>query len=291
MAWTVLIVSILFSAILTIIFKYFQKYKVNTPVAIVFNYVVAGGLAFIFSQHLPSIFKFMEFEWFWASVGLALLFVTLFNLLAFTSQKIGIAQAQIASKTTFIFPAIIWFSSEGNALMKVMGIAVAIIAVFITAREKNKPASQNHSNFILIVTLFIGGGLLDVLLSYAEKVLIPDNELSLFSGYSFALAGLLGAIQLIYKLITKKIEVKKKDIIAGVTLGIPNYFSIFLFLTALSYAELETSVAFTVANMGIIITATLLGALLFKEHLSRRKLISLALALIAILLVSFSENF
>jgi drug/metabolite transporter (DMT)-like permease len=291
MAWVVLIVSILFSAILTIIFKYFQKLKVNTPVAIVFNYVVAASLAFVFSQHVPSFSKFIQFDWFWASVGLALLFITLFNLLAFTSQKIGIAQSQIANKTTFIFPAIlgIWFFDEQITLMKVAGIAAAVIAVFITAQEKNKPASKNHSNFILIITLFIGGGLLDVLLSYAEEILIPDNQLSLFSGYSFALAGILGAIQLVYKLLNKKIEVRKKDVLAGFTLGIPNYFSIFLFLSALSYPELETSVAFTVANMGIIITATLLGAVLFKEQLSARKLVSLALALGAILLVSFSN--
>ncbi|MFT6716047.1 MAG: drug/metabolite transporter (DMT)-like permease [Saprospiraceae bacterium] len=292
MAWGVLLLAILFSALLTIIFKYYQKYEVNTPVAIVFNYVVAGGLAFAFSKHLPSVTKYFEFEWVYASIGLALLFITLFNLLAFTSQKIGITQSNIANKTTFIFPAImgIWFFHESVNWIKIIGILAAVVAVIITAKEKSEQASKKHSNFLLIITLFLGGGLLDLLLSYAQNELIPSNELSLFSGYSFALAGTLGAIQLIFKLLKKQVVIRKKDIIAGFALGFPNYFSIFLFLKALSYAEMETSVAFTVANMGIIVTATFLSTLLFKEKISKRKLFSIALAITAIILVSFSDK-
>ncbi|MFT6746778.1 MAG: drug/metabolite transporter (DMT)-like permease [Glaciecola sp.] len=293
MAWGILTLAILFSALLTVIFKYYQKYEVNTPVAIVFNYVVAGSLAFVFSKHIPSIPKFFEYEWVWASIGLALLFITLFNLLAFTSQKIGITQSNIANKTTFIFPAVMgmWFFHENINAIKIIGIVAAIIAVVITAQEKSEQASKKHSNFLLIILLFVGGGLLDLLLSYSQKALIPDTELSLFSGYSFALAGFFGAIQLVFKLLKKQVVIRKKDVLAGFALGFPNYFSIFLFLKALSYAEVETSVAFTVFNMGIIITATFLSALLFKEKISSRKLISIALAITAIILVSFSGKF
>jgi drug/metabolite transporter (DMT)-like permease len=293
MAWGVLLLAIIFASSLAIIFKYYQKFKVNTPIAIVFNYFVAGSLAFIFSDHVPSVGKLFQFEWAWASICLAFLFITLFNLLAFTSQKIGVAQSQIANKTTFIFPAImgIWLFHESVNWIKIIGILAAVVAVIVTAREKSDRASEKHSNFLLIIVLFLGSGLLDLLLSYAQNKLIPDDELSLFSGYSFALAGSIGAIHLIYKVIKKQARITQKDVIGGFALGIPNYFSIFLFLKALSYSEIESSVAFTVANMGIIITATLFSALLFKEKISSNKLFSIALALTAIVLVSFSDKF
>lgn len=293
MAWTVLLVATFISALLAIIFKYYQKYQVNTPIAIVFNYAVAGTLAFLFSQHLPSFMKLFTFEWAWASVGLAVLFISLFNLLAFTSQNIGVTQSQIANKTTFIFPAImgIWIFHESVNWVKIIGILAAVVAVVITAIEKTERASKKHSNFLLIIVLFLGSGLLDLLLSYAQKEFIPDEELSLFSGYSFAMAGMFGAVQLSFRLFKKQVVIHKKDIVGGIILGVPNYFSIFLFLKALSYKEMESSVAFTVANMGIIITATLLSAALFKEKISGGKIISIALALASIVLVSFSDKF
>lgn len=290
MAWGILLLAILFSALLTIIFKYYQQYQVNTPVAIVFNYLVAGSLAFVFSWHVPSFGKLFEFQWVWASMGLAFLFITLFNLLAFTSQKIGIAQSTVANKTTFIFPAIMgmWLFNENIHLMKLIGIVAAIAAVIVIAQEKSEQASTKHSNFLLIVLLFLGGGLLDLLLNYAQKELIPSNELALFSGYSFALAGLLGLVQLTFHLVKKQIVIKKKDVLGGVVLGFPNYFSIFLFLKALKSGTIESSTAFTVVNMGIIIAATFFSALLFKEKISLRKTFSIILALVAIVLVSFS---
>jgi len=293
MAWGILLLAIVFSALLAIIFKYYQKYEVNTPVAIVFNYIVAASLAFAFSNHTPSLTKLIEFEWFWASLGLALLFITLFNLLAFTNQNIGVTQTQIANKTTFIFPAImgIWLFNESVNWLKVLGIIAAVVAVIITAKEKSEPASKKHSNFLLIIVLFLGSGLLDLLLSYAQNELIPNNELSLFSGYSFALAGTFGAVQLVFKLVKKQISIKKKDIYGGVLLGIPNYFSIYLFLKALSFKGMESSVTFTVFNMGIIVTATMLSALLFKEKISSNKLVAISLAIAAIALVSFSDKF
>lgn len=293
MAWTVLLVATFISALLAIIFKYYQKYQVNTPIAIVFNYAVAGTLAFLFSQHLPSFMNLFTYKWAWASVGLAVLFISLFNLLAFTSQNIGVTQSQIANKTTFIFPAImgIWIFHESVNWVKIIGILAAVVAVVITAIEKTERASKKHSNFLLIIVLFLGSGLLDLLLSYAQKEFIPDEELSLFSGYSFAMAGMFGAVQLSFRLFKKQVVIHKKDIVGGIILGVPNYFSIFLFLKALSYEEMESSVAFTVANMGIIITATLLSAALFKEKISGGKIISIALALASIVLVSFSDKF
>ena len=77
----------------------------------------------------------------------------------------------------------------------------------------------------------------------------------------------------------------KKDILWGVILGVPNYFSMYLFLKSLD--KIPTSTAFPVANMGVILGSTLLSVLLFKEQLSKRKLTALLFAVTAIILISF----
>lgn len=293
MGWIVLLSAIICASFLTIIFKFFQKHKVNTSFAIVFNYFIAASLAFIFSNHIPNISLLFSYSWTYAAILLAVLFITLFNLLAFTSQTIGITPSNIANKTSFIFPAImgIYLFKEDSNWMKILGIITGITAVIFAAREKTKPASTGYSNFSLILILFFGSGLIDLILSYSQKELIPDDQLSIFTGYSFAIAGILGSLSLLFSSLFKKVQIQRRDFIGGFALGIPNYFSIFLFLLALSYEQLESSVTFTVFNMGIIITTAILGAVLFQEQLNLKKITSIVLAVLSIVLVSYYKVF
>lgn len=293
MGWIVLFLTVVFSSFLTITFKYFQKFGVNTSKAIVFNYLTAATLAFSFAGIVPSISNLFSYSWAWAAISVAVLFITLFNLMAITSQKIGITQTSVANKTSFIFPALlgIIFFKESFNLIKLTGIALALVAVFVSAKEKTERATPKASNFILIVLLFLGGGCLDMVLSYAEEELMQSSEVSVFSGYSFLIAGIFGALHLGYTLLIQKKSVKlKKEVIGGIALGCINYFSIFTFLSALNYEAMESSVAFTAINMGIIIVSSVLGALLFHEKMNKNKLLAILLAVFAILLVSFSNE-
>ncbi len=286
--------TIVFSSLLTITFKYFQKFNIETSNAIVINYLVAGTLAFIFSGSVPSVSSLFSYDWAWAAIGLAFLFITLFNLLAVTSQKIGVTQANVANKTTFIFPVLVgicFFNEEVNAI-KIIGFLCAFAAVFAATKEKSKRAVEKHSNFALIVLLFLGGGLLDMLLGFTTEKLISPGESSLFSGYSFFIAGVFGFLFWVYsKLCSKVVPVSKTDILGGLVLGCINYFSIYTFLESLALETVESSVVFTVVNMGIIVCASLLSAALFKETLTKQKILSIVLAIFAILLVSFSHKF
>ncbi len=291
MGWILLSIGIICSALLTNIFKLFEKFHISTPVAIVFNYITASSLSFIFAKELPSFSKLVNYPWAWAAIFLGILFVSLFNLMAIISQKIGIAQANVANKTTFIFPAImgIFFYGESITAIKGFGFLIAFIAVWFTAKEKGKAAMEKHSNFLLILILFLGGGMIDIILSIANNHLITTAQTPLFTAYSFGIAGTIGGIYLCINLLRKKISVQKKDIVGGLALGIPNFFSIFMFMSALAYQGMESSVVFTVANLGIIVVATIMGALFFKEKITKNKFISIALALLSIVMVSLSD--
>ena len=282
------ILSICASALLLNIFKYFHKFKVVTLNAIVVNYIIASSLSFIVQGTPISLNKVASEPWLGIAILLGILFILLFNLMAYCSNKIGVSSTSIANKITFIFPTFLWiiFYEESISLIKLIGFIIALLAVFLTG-EKSKTSSYKE-NIILLILLFIGGGLLDTLLSYAQHELIPKEQTSIFFGYLFLFAFIVGLLLMLYQKYKGHPWPSKKDVLWGITLGIPNYFSMFLFLKSLE--KIPTSIAFPVANMGVILGSTLLSVILFKEHLSKKKYVALAFAIIAIILISFHEK-
>ncbi len=282
------VLSICISALLLNIFKYFHKYKVVTLNAIVINYIIAGGLSFIIQGEAISLAKAASEPWIGIALVLGILFIVLFNLMAYCSEHLGVASTSIANKITFIFPTFLWiiFYSEPISFIKILGLLIALLAIFLTG-EKSKHTSSKGS-YLLLISLFIGGGLLDTLLSYAQQELVPQENISIFFGYLFLFAFIFGLIFMIFQKFRGHPLPSKKDIIWGVILGVPNYYSMFLFLRSLE--NIPTSTAFPVANMGVILGSTILSMILFKEQLSKRKSIALFCALTAIMLISFHEQ-
>lgn len=286
---TSLIISILATSILFTIFKFFEKYKVVSLNAIVMNYMVASALAFSIPEEIKPFFYVIHQPWFPISILLGFLFVTLFQVMAYSSQKIDISTTTIANKTTFIFPTImgIFFFNEPWNYMKVVGFSVAIASIVLSAESKRKfPKLKTY--FVLLI-LFFGGGILEILLSYSQKFLIVASDTSIFFGYLFFFAFIFGLFILLRQIKNGKNKPSKKDLLGGVILGIPNYFSMYFLLDSLT--DLPSSSVFPLANMGVILCSTLLSIVLFHEKLSKKKSLALLCSILAILLISFYDIF
>jgi len=87
-------------------------------------------------------------------------------------------------------------------------------------------------------------------------------------------------------ILVKKIKFTTRDIVAGIALGIPNFFSIYFQLKALSAFDNNGALLYPSLNIGIIIGSTLAAILFFKEHLSKVNKVGIAIAIFAILLLS-----
>ena len=107
----------------------------------------------------------------------------------------------------------------------------------------------------------------------------------IFSATIFAFAFLFGIVFLVYKISKGEFKFHYKNILGGIMLGIPNYFSIVYLLKALSADGMESSTAFTVNNVGIVVLSTLLGLLLFRERLSLKNWAGVAIAVLSVYLV------
>lgn len=282
MIW--LVASILFSSLIFAIFKIFNKYQVNNLEAIIVNYLVASALGFFLFGSIPSSSQLNSGFGFTALI-IGFLFITLFNVMAKVTQQNGVSVASVSNKMSVIIPVIvaILLYQDSYSYLKILGIILALLGIYlVTLKEK----TTIKVSWVLPLILFVGSGLLDATLNFAEAKVVSSNQLGLFTPTAFAIAAIFGIVYLIYK---KQIP-SKKSLLFGLVLGIPNYFSIYILLKALEGSGLESSIVFPINNMGVVLVSTLISLIWFGEKLSIKNYIGVAISILAISLIAFSNG-
>ena len=282
--------TITFSSML-VLFKYFGKYGVNNLQAIIVNYFTAGTLSLIVAHNndikisLPDI---IYSTYIIPSLIIGFLFIVTFNLLAFGTQKIGIAISTVANKMSMIIPVIIGISlfSEKLGMFKLIGIVLAISAIYMTSTKSGK-LSFDKKFLPIILLIFFGQGMADGTLSWAQKFSINDENTPLFFASVFLIAGILGSMFLIYETIKNGFKLEFKNLMWGIGLGIPNYLTLHFFVRSLQSPIFESSQVFPIVNMGVIVLTALAGILLFREKLSFFNWGGILVAVLAISLITF----
>ena len=263
-----LLLSIVASTLLFIIFKLFNVYKINTFQAIVANYAVACIYGLMSYDSDINTNDIVNSEWFYGAIGLGFLFISVFNLMALTAQKNGLSVASVASKMSVIIPIIfgVYVYNESAGFQKIIGIVLALVAVYLSS-VKSKTTINFKKNLALPLLVFIGSGIIDTSIKYIETKYVPENGIPIFSATIFSFAFTIGIIMVVIKVVRGKFQFDPKSIIGGIGLGIVNYYSIFFLLKALNTEGNESSTLFTINNVGIVMLSTLVGLLVFKEHI------------------------
>ena len=275
--------SVLFSSAIFIIFKLFDTYKINTLQAIVFNYFTAFTIGILSHESAINYIDLPSKPWFIGAIVLASLFISVFNVMAITSQKNGVSVAAVAGKMAVVIPVLfgVFLYKENLTTQKVIGILLAISAVyFITLKEKSTIVQK--ASLIFPILLFLGAGIIDTTIKYVQTNYVPSSDTNLFSGILFGLAGVLGV--LVYSI--KPSPITLKNGIAGVILGIINYYSIYYLLKALDIKNISSAVVFSINNVSVVALCTLLGLFIFKEKLTSKNWIGIGIAIISILLIT-----
>lgn len=284
------IVAILCSSLIFVLFKLFPRFKIDTFQAIVFNYVTAfsaGILLFGSSWKADYLYKG---EWPVFALLAGLLFISLFKMMGDSSQKNGVAMTSIAVKMSMALSmlAIIIFYNEVITLFKLIGIALAFAGVFLVTFSKKEPTSS--ASIWMLLVLFIGSGFLDFILNYVQSNALNGMNPGLFSAIGFGIAGLIGFSVLGVQIWQKKTMIHWRNVIAGIALGIPNYFSIYLLIVSYSSTGWNDSTVLAIMNVSIVLIAAVVGFSLFKEQVTRRKILGIITALSAILVLFFANK-
>lgn len=285
-----LIVSILCSSLIFVIFKLFPKYGINTFQAIVFNYFTAFtcGILLFGKDWNPKALE--SGNWPYFVVLSAVLFISLFIVMGISSQKNGVALTSIAGKMSMGLSMLfmIGLYSEPLSFLKVAGILLAFLGVFLVSFAKSNDGKSSNSIWLLIL-LFVGSSILDVVLNYVQKFEFQHIPASLFSAFGFGLAGAIGFTILVIQLLRKSAKFELKNILAGIILGIPNYFSIYLLILSYKSTGWTDSTVLAIMNVSTVLISAVIGFIAFRENVTVRKIIGLLAAVSAIILLYFAN--
>lgn len=280
-------ISIILFNVLVVFFKLFEKYNIDNLQALISNYFISALLSLLLLSENDNIQSSFESEWFIHAIILGTLFISIFNIYALGIQKIGIATSSVINKMSFVIPvvfSIIFYENEVFSLSILFGILLALLGIYLSSTN-NSSFNFDKKYLWIILIIFFGQGFVDIVLN-DSKFYIPKDENILFFLILFISATTAGILILFAK---KQIShIKIKNLLWGAIFGIPNFFSIFYFLKALQsdYFIDKSYLIFPLTSVGIVVTTTFLGMLIYKEILTKRNLIGITIAVISILIIS-----
>ncbi len=278
--------TIFVNGLIYVILRLFTNYKIDTFQAIVVNYFTSALLGVLLTGASQVQGEFAEAKGILPyALVLGILFISVFTCIGKSSQIFGVSTTSIADKLSLIFPVLFAFFvySEPVTALKIMGIILSMVSIVFAVLGK-KPNTNIISQSVLFYPfiVFVGGGIISILINEVQLRFSTINYSTFLIGL-FGVAFSIGFVILLSQIIQKKSQFTAKNIIAGIGLGIPNFFSIYFLMLALNSGQ-ESSIVFPIVNIGIVVFATIAGLLLFKEQLKPINYFGVLLAIIAIAL-------
>jgi len=286
-----LIGSIILTSYLTLSFKITGRLNINTFQAIVFNYISCIITGSLFNGYFPVNSVNMQQPWFPWALLMGGMFIIIFNIVAFTTQQSGVAVASVANKLSLVIPFVfsIYLYNEPVTLLKILGIIVALLAVYLTVKPTEKINRGHRKTWVLVlpILLFAGSGLLDTLIKYTEQRFLNERNSNDFLITAFTSAGVIGTFILLTGIVTRRLRFDYRAVLAGMAIGFPNYFSIWCLVMVLKKYAGNSSALIPINNMGIVLFSAVAAWILFREKLSLYNWSGILLSLAAIALIAF----
>jgi len=289
-----LLLTILMNIGLFLSFRSFTKFGINTLNAIVINYlvcVITGVL--LYGRTIQANIQILSEPWISFPVILGVFFMATFYLMALTTQKYNVAVATITSKMSMLIPVlfglyVFHFDNARFTMLNFLGLAFAVLSIVLCSRRRkdNKTRIWDGKYLLFLpAVVFIATGCIDTSINYINAYLITPSQKPLIPVIVFLTAFLAGIILLL----AKREKIRIKDVIGGIYLGIPNFFSLYFLMFSLTWLNNNGAVLYPILNVGIIVSSTLASLLIFKEKLIKPNIIGLILSLVAIFLISYQD--
>lgn len=294
-----LALSVLFSVLLLINFRLHPRFGINTFQAIILNYPICFLTGLLF---LPSNQRFNP-DFSQPSTLFAMIlgvgFVVTFLLSGASTQRMGITATSLANNISLVIPVIfsliILKSSQKFDILNYLGLLLAMIAVVLSTlkkEEKSKSRSINTTDWLLPIAVFVMYGITNTTFNFlnARYVTASGNTIP------FTLTILIGSIVfgitvLIIRILQGKEAMQLKSLWAAIPLGVPNFLSFYFLLKALDSFQNNGAYVLPIYNISVILLSAMIAFIFFQEKLSNLNKVGLALAVVAIGLISHQGLF
>ncbi len=276
--------SVACSAVNFVYFRAFRQWGIQTFLAIAVNYLVCMLLGWLLMPEGQNIN--LQQPWLPLALLTGSLYVLMFWMIGRSAQRIGVAPTAIAAKLSMVIPVVaaFWWFDEPFSPQGLLALVLALAAVWFSA-GKTAAMQLRPGHLRLPMAIFLGGGVADLLLKYTEVTYLNKSDYPFFLFILFGSSAIIGWTSVGMGLVRKQLRLEYKSVVAGILLGITNFFSVFGIIHA--FKEMASSVLFPLNNLAIILISSALAAWIFRERLNRRQYAGALLAVLAILLFVF----
>ena len=189
-------------------------------------------------------------------------------VLSSTFLKLGLLVSMVVS---------VVFFGERPGATQWLGFSLAVAAIVLM---NFRPGEGKAGNALGLIALLLAGGGGDAMSKVFEELGDPSQS-GLFLLVTFLTAFALCALRIG---LGKAGKPGKWEVIFGLAIGIPNFFSAKFLLGALQ--DIAAVIVYPVYSVATILTVTLAGILFFREKLEKRQWLALAMILPALVLLN-----
>lgn len=292
-----LTLSVGLSVVLLLNFRLFPRYGVNTFQAIVFNYPVCFLTGWLLLPAGQSFSIDFGQTWTWLALGLGVGFIVTFLLSGVSTQRMGLTATSLANNLSLVIPvcfSLFVFGAGGKTFdaWNYIGLFLALVAVGLSTFRKEKDPTTSATGLyrLLPLAVFLGYGATNTMINYMNIRFIPSADKTVQVTLTM-ITGAIGAglVMLAIRLVRGVETLDRRSLAGAFTLGIPNFLSFYTLLLALSAFRGNGAFVYPLYNIGVILVAALTAAVFFREKLSGVNKVGLALAVLAIGLISWQE--
>ena len=305
-----LIIAIVFGSLFSVMLKLCQRWQIDTQQVILYNYAFAFLITLapiLFRLAGPAAVPVQDFvlksNSVWACVLQGILFLAGFSIMDRCTFHCGVALTTAAARASLILPVLLsWVLLAQPAPSWIaVGLILLSMALIVLPAEDEEPEdavpagmsakTRRHLAELALLAVFVVFGLSDFTLKLAQHSVetvsahdpvLEGRQMDALTCTIFLMATIVGLIVCLVTGSFRKHKVSWRSLAAGLALGVINIGCTTCALRALRV--LATGTFYPLYNIGIVILATLIGVLFFKEKLKWLQVAGLVLAIVAIAL-------
>ena len=281
------ILALVTSLAILVSFKIFERLNVSTPHAIVINYIVAFALGYLYQPY--NFQNILSADWIYLSTISGIILSVSFFIYALSIKYFGISITALSGKMSILIPIIVGFVLLGDEILvhRIIGIIMIFPALYLLLYENDKHTKTNKIKYLIFpILLFLFTGSNDSIFKIADTYYLFGNisNVYMFLTNAFAISFVIAIIFILIQKPSINKNQYLKTSIAGVELGILNWYSTFFFLRVIRL--LPISIFIPLYNICFVLLSVLLGRILFKEKFDKNKIIGSIIAILSIVLLS-----
>lgn len=275
----------------------FPRIGVNPVHAVLFSYLscVLTGLVL-----LPDSGQLRAVDWLGLptllTFALGAVFVASFLLIGKTTLDVSVTAASLATNVALVVPVLFSLFVFRNAAkdftpLNYLGLVLAVVAVALASVQRPEPSrgAVAKGAMLLPLVLFTVAGANSTLINFMSMTYYKPDQSALFTAIACMGAILVSMAVLSWRVAFAGDTISWRSVAGGLVLGVPNALSLYFLLAALQSFGNSGAFVFPIFNILNMLAASAAARLLFGEKLLPVNRLGLALAVVAVGLISYQE--